>query len=253
MEYSNCRICLDIQASGSGVVLSAKQGDTGRKLYITLTDGGRPYPLSEDCYGVFTARKPDGHMVFNGCTVENNTVVYTLREQTLAAAGTVNCEIRLYGPEGMLLTSACFAIHVDSTVYTDGEEIESFDDFSALTALLTQNQTLRTELLALKARLETLKTELENSSAPVTVREVTLYGANWLGSESPYSQGVSISGVTPKSQVDLKPSVEQMGIFYQKDLTLLTENDGGAVTVYAIGQKPAGDYTVQVNITEVSV
>ena len=30
-----------------------------------------------------------------------------------------------------------------------------------------------------------------------------------------------------------------------------TKNVGGIVTVYAVGQKPANDYTIQVTITEV--
>lgn len=263
MQYSNCRLCLDIQAAGSGVVLSAKKGDTGRKLFITLTDGGRPYMLSQDCYGVFTALKPDGHIVFHECTVEDNTVVCKVREQTVAVAGEVRCEIRLYGANGMLLTSACFTLAVDETVYTEGDEIESTDDFSALTALITQNQTLRTELLALKAQLEGLKGGLEQGGSSggggtgggssVKIGEATLYAAAWVGEDSPYSQILNVEGVTLNSQVDLKPSVEQMAVFYQKDLTLLTENDGGVVTVYAIGQKPVGDYTLQVSITEVTV
>lgn len=74
---------------------------------------------------------------------------------------------------------------------------------------------------------------------------------NWLGDTSPYSQVVTINGVTKNSQVDLTPSVEQLVIFYDKDLTFVTENDDGVITVYAIGQKPKNDYTIQVTITEV--
>jgi hypothetical protein len=68
-----------------------------------------------------------------------------------------------------------------------------------------------------------------------------------------YSQEVPIAGVTENSQVDLTPSVEQLLVFYEKDLTFVTENEGGRVTVYAIGQKPENDYTIQVTITEVNV
>ena len=64
---------------------------------------------------------------------------------------------------------------------------------------------------------------------------------------------VKIDGVTAYSQVDLTPSVEQLSLFYDKDLAFVTENDGGVVTVYAIGDKPQNDYTIQVTITEVYV
>ena len=53
--------------------------------------------------------------------------------------------------------------------------------------------------------------------------------------------------------MDLTPSVEQLAVFYDKDLTFVTENEDGVVTVYAIGQKPTNDYTIQVTITEVNV
>lgn len=89
--------------------------------------------------------------------------------------------------------------------------------------------------------------------ASARIGEVTIYADRWVGNASPYSQVVFVSGATENSQVDLTPSVEQLAIFYEKDLAFVTENDGGVVTVYAIGQKPANDYTIQVTITEVEV
>lgn len=80
---------------------------------------------------------------------------------------------------------------------------------------------------------------------------VDLPASGWQGTESPYSQVVSVDGATENSQVDLTPSVEQLSVFYNKDLAFVTENEDGVVTVYAIGQKPANDYRIQVTITEV--
>lgn len=84
------------------------------------------------------------------------------------------------------------------------------------------------------------------------IDEVTLFANAWVGNDDLYSQVVAIDGVTEKDQVDLTPSVEQLEIFYEKDLTLTTKNSGGTVTVYAIGQKPTNGYTIQVTITEVA-
>lgn len=92
---------------------------------------------------------------------------------------------------------------------------------------------------------------LNRSSARIA--NVDLLAANWVGNASPYSQVVEIEGVTEFSQVDLTPSIEQLVIFYEKDLGFVTENEDGVVTVYAIGQKPENDYTIQVTITEVDV
>lgn len=93
--------------------------------------------------------------------------------------------------------------------------------------------------------------QLSKSNARIAY--VDLLATNWVGDSSPYSQVVEIDGVTENSQVDLTPSIEQLVVFYEKDLGFVTENDNGVVTVYAIGQKPENDYTMQVTITEVYV
>lgn len=92
-----------------------------------------------------------------------------------------------------------------------------------------------------------------SGGSAVRVAEVELISANWVGDASPYSQIVNIPGITRYSQVDLTPSVEQLTIFHDKDLSFVTENEEGVVTVYAIGDKPLNDYTMQVTIKEVSV
>lgn len=89
----------------------------------------------------------------------------------------------------------------------------------------------------------------DNSS--IRIGNVTLSANKWVGNKSPYSQVVSIDGVTGNSQVDLTPSAEQLSAFWEKDIAFVTENISGTVTVYCIGQKPQNDYTMQVTITEV--
>ena len=83
--------------------------------------------------------------------------------------------------------------------------------------------------------------------------DVTLLASAWKGENSLYSQVVTIDGTTEYSKVDLLPSVEQLAIFYNKNVAFVTENEDGVVTVYAIGDKPTNDYTMQVQITEVEV
>jgi hypothetical protein len=89
--------------------------------------------------------------------------------------------------------------------------------------------------------------------APAKIGHVEILANKWVGETSPYSQVVAIEGVTENSQVDLTPDVNQLSIFHHKDLAFVTENEGGVVTVYAIGEKPENDYTIQVTITEVAV
>ena len=109
---------------------------------------------------------------------------------------------------------------------------------------------LQENRIALEALLSAVRSLPDNPL--VRIGEVKILANAWVGDSSPYSQVVNVEGVTANSQVDLTPSVEQLVVFYEKDLTFVTENDNGVVTVYAIGQKPTNDYTIQVTITEVA-
>lgn len=83
---------------------------------------------------------------------------------------------------------------------------------------------------------------------------VTLSSSAWkTEAENLHSQVVVIDGITSYSKVDLLPSVEQLAIFHNKDVAFVTENEDGVLTVYAIGDKPTIDYTMQAQITEVIV
>ena len=83
------------------------------------------------------------------------------------------------------------------------------------------------------------------------ISTVTLPSSQWIGEESPYHQVVNILGATENSKIDLNPTVEQLNIFHEKDISFVVGNRNGEITVYCIGQKPANDYTIQVSITEV--
>ena len=103
------------------------------------------------------------------------------------------------------------------------------------------------------ARLKTLTINgvTYKVASPVPEVNITLTASAWAGSNDRYSQVVSVPGVTSKSQVNLTPSVEQVEIFYEKNITFVTKNEGGVVTVYVIGQKPENSYTIPANIVEV--
>ena len=85
------------------------------------------------------------------------------------------------------------------------------------------------------------------------VATVSLPASEWVGEESPYSQVVHLDGITEYSKVDLQPSVEQLEVFHDKDIAFSTENEDGVITVFAIGDKPTNDYSIQATVTEVIV
>lgn len=79
---------------------------------------------------------------------------------------------------------------------------------------------------------------------------ISLPSANWVGSISPYEQVVSISNITANSKIDLQPSATQLTQLQDNETSLVAVNDAGTVTIYAIGEKPTIDYTIQATITE---
>ena len=137
MTNAYYKISLDIRNHSSYISLKAKKGTTGRILHITLNDGGRPYVISSDCYAVFTATKADGNILYNECSIIENTIAYAFTPQTTSAVGQADCEIRLYGADSKLLVSARFTLIVEDTVYSDSE-LESKTEVTALTSLIAR-------------------------------------------------------------------------------------------------------------------
>lgn len=118
----------------------------------------------------------------------------------------------------------------------------------ALTGTITSEATLEGSISMPK------KEEVVKLANAPKISEVTLLAAAWVSEEDKrHSQIVEIKDVSNKSQVDLTPDVQQLEVFYEKDVTFTTRNLSSEVTVYAIGQKPLNDYTVQVTLTEVDV
>ena len=82
--------------------------------------------------------------------------------------------------------------------------------------------------------------------------DITLPVSEWKGGESPYSQVVAVEGVSVNSKIYLDLSAEQTEFFRNKCIALTAQNNGGTVTVFAIGDKPTDDYVIQASIKEVT-
>ena len=83
------------------------------------------------------------------------------------------------------------------------------------------------------------------------ITTINLLVANWVGSESPYSQQVLIDGITEYSKIDLQPTPEILAYLQDYEINLTTANIGGVVTVYAIGDCPDQDLHIQATVSEV--
>lgn len=82
---------------------------------------------------------------------------------------------------------------------------------------------------------------------------VTLTAAGWEGTASPYTQTVTLSGITVNSKVDIQMDATSLGVLIDSGTSAIwMENNNGTITAKCIGDKPSADMTVQVTITEVT-
>jgi hypothetical protein len=137
---------------------------------------------------------------------------------------------------------------------TEPQTIVGYDDDGAkIFRLYPEGRDLEDDELTEEEKNTLIKILEEKLVSSARIGYVTLLASAWEGEGNRYIQVVTIDGVTENTQVDLTPSVEQILAFYDKDLTFVTENRKGVIIVYAIGQKPQNDYTIQVTLTEVRI
>jgi hypothetical protein len=140
----------------------------------------------------------------------------------------------------------------DFTPSADGT-VEGITSLSPCMTILTDTEGAIVECEYIKDTNKLIK-QLEEIIVPsIKISSVTLYADQWKGASSPYSQKVDIVGATINSKINLNPTIEQLNIFYNKDISFVVENDDGNITVYCIGQKPTNDYTMQATVMGVLI
>ena len=97
-----------------------------------------------------------------------------------------------------------------------------------------------------------LNTALQKKADTTKKATVTL-STDWTGTESPYTQAVTISGTTVNSKVDLQPDATTIAQMEDDGtVALYISNNNGTLTANAVGEKPTVELTIQATITEVS-
>ena len=178
MNYSTYRFTLDIHKNKSQVSVPVLFGDTGIQFYISMTDGGKPYFIEDGCRAVFSAKKPDGSVLFNDCIIEDNTrILYQFTTQTTNVEGLMNCEIRLYGTDGNLITTPCFVVVVDPRVVYDSDLDDSKPEATAIDSMM-RAEVARSEAEADRIAAEANRVEAEAGRvAAETERETKVNNA----------------------------------------------------------------------------
>ena len=162
MEKQVYRKSLDLQKSGAQWSIDIKRNDVNsRRIVIYLTDGGKAFILGGDMIATIYGKKTDGNVIYKDCSIENGMAIVDVEKQLITAAGTVECELRIYDSNAagaQLLTTPRFNIEVYD-VLSDENRITSTSDYSALASetVKSQEATKRANDIA-----ETLETKLAN-------------------------------------------------------------------------------------------
>ena len=143
MEKQVYRKSLDLQKSGAQWSIDVKLNDVNsRRIVISLTDGGKAFILGGDMIATIYGKKTDGNVIYKDCTIENGMVIVDVEKQLITAAGTVECELRIYDSNAagaQLLTTPRFSIEVYD-VLSDENRITSTSDYSALASETAKSQ-----------------------------------------------------------------------------------------------------------------
>lgn len=172
MELSEYRIYLDIHQTHSGKSLDVKKTDTGRRILISLMDGGFTYNITSECFAVLNGVKPDGAILFKRCAIQDNTIIYEIDEATTNTIGIFECEIRLYGANDKVITSPGFDIVVNDSSYDPS--VAPTSEVDALTHLISEATTVITEGKTVNAEAESLNQESEALIADMEAKRETL-------------------------------------------------------------------------------
>ncbi len=82
---------------------------------------------------------------------------------------------------------------------------------------------------------------------------VSIVASQWTGTDSPFTQVVTIENSKASSKVDLQPDSTVIQQLLDDGCNgLYIQNDAGTLTAYAVGSAPTVDLTIQCTLTEVN-
>ena len=129
MNSSFYRFILDVQTAQSQISIPVSLGDTAITLYISLTDGGKPYIMETGCLAKLSITRPSGSKLHEFCAIEgNHSAVYPFSQNPATASeeGIHECELTVYGRNNEQLTASRFSIIFN-------ERVVNMDDNNCIT------------------------------------------------------------------------------------------------------------------------
>lgn len=131
------KISVEVSKPNFFQAIVAKQYDSGsRFLEATLIHNNKVVEIAPTSTVTINAKRSDGEdEKFAGTVNDNNTVTVPLTSWMLEFAGTVKCDISVYGTDGSKLTTTDFVLEVQAAS-SDDDEITEDENYDVLIKLI---------------------------------------------------------------------------------------------------------------------
>lgn len=225
------RMTLDLSLTGIQKSLTVTQGDTNRRMEITLTNSGSPFPLSKKWTVALSAIKPDGALLFNGCVVDHGRILYDFAsgEEIATCVGGYEAKFVVYDEAGDPVATPKIWINV---LRKGTRDIASADQFTAARELVRR----LTELGDDVALLESLVDQGGPLASVLTLTEIL--PTAWVKREGEqYEAPLSFPDLGPNMAVFLIPADE------------ITRKAATEAALYINADRPSLDATTAVAVS----
>ena len=168
MNSAFFRFILDVQSARSQTSIPVSLNDTAITLYMSLTDGGKPYYIEDGCLAKLSITRPSGSKIHEFCRIEGNAaVVYPFMQNTNTAAeeGIHECELTLYGFNGEQITTSRFSIIVNERVVNIDDNNGITDESVGIIDEMIHNEQARRKAEAERLEAESARIASEESRA----------------------------------------------------------------------------------------
>lgn len=138
------RMTLDVSRLEVQTSLAVTQGDTMRRWEIKLTDRGQPIEIGKRWTAALSGIKPDGKVIYNGCTAANGRIVYDFASGTeiATAAGAYELTLEVYDEAGEILHAPKIWLNV---LKNRNRDIASEDQFKAAQEIIARLNSISKE------------------------------------------------------------------------------------------------------------
>lgn len=185
------RMTLDVSRLEVQTSLAVTQGDTMRRWEIKLTDRGQPIEIGKRWTAALSGIKPDGKVIYNGCTVANGRIVYDFVSGTeiATAAGAYEITLEVRDEAGEILHAPKIWLNV---LKNRNRDVASEDQFTAAQEIIKRINEAEESIDGIEQANEQQGEDIEAAqeairyleSKTTTVQTVSVPKSSWTNSDT---------------------------------------------------------------------